>query len=318
MPAPTRTCCACLASLNPPATFTWSRSARRAGARRHSTLLRAHIFAPRSHADYGPRSALELRASRLGSSEAELRLLRDVAKGLAHLHSRRIIHRDLTLRSVHLRDSGEAFICDLALAEPLPELGAADSSVADAGASVSLQPVLRWSAPVHARIRCCCAWSVTCVAALLSLAQESVQRGEYSAKTDVYMFGMLAVELLTGRPPYADDDDDTARDKIIRGVRPPEMSQLHRDAPLDRARCAMSLAAITGTLLAADPAQRPALCDVIRQCEAILSGADEHVPQLVVPLKPESSMERTRNALVSCKQLRANSASPTENGPMTC
>jgi serine/threonine protein kinase len=66
-------------------------------------------------------------------------MLRDVAAGLAHLHSQNIVHRDVALRNVLLRDNGTAVVTDLGLAREVRD-GGRDKTVAK-------MPV-RWSAPV--------------------------------------------------------------------------------------------------------------------------------------------------------------------------
>jgi serine/threonine protein kinase len=71
-------------------------------------------------------------------------MLRDVAAGLAHLHSQNIVHRDVALRNVLLRDNGTAVVTDLGLAREVHD-GGRDKTVAN-------MP-LRWSAPVGC-VRC--------------------------------------------------------------------------------------------------------------------------------------------------------------------
>ncbi len=66
-------------------------------------------------------------------------MLRDVAAGLAHLHSQNIVHRDVALRNVLLRADGTAQVTDLGLAREVRD-GGRDKTVAN-------MP-LRWSAPV--------------------------------------------------------------------------------------------------------------------------------------------------------------------------
>jgi serine/threonine protein kinase len=66
-------------------------------------------------------------------------MLRDVAAGLAHLHSQNIVHRDVALRNVLLRDNGTAVVADLGLAR----------EVRDGGRYKTMDAMpIRWSAPV--------------------------------------------------------------------------------------------------------------------------------------------------------------------------
>jgi serine/threonine protein kinase len=84
-------------------------------------------------------SAKDLFDTRLGTLNAKLRMLRDVAAGLAHLHSQSIVHRDVALRNVLLRADGSAQVADLGLARVLRE-GEQDTTKAAVPQ--------RWSAPV--------------------------------------------------------------------------------------------------------------------------------------------------------------------------
>lgn len=63
-----------------------------------------------------------------------------------------------------------------------------DCKVADFGISTVI--------PAHTR-------TMTCVGTPVYMAPEVLQREKYSAKADVYSFGILALELITGLRPYS-------------------------------------------------------------------------------------------------------------------
>ena len=111
--------------------------------------------------------------------KARLCLLRDVAAGLARLHGLGIIHRDIALRNVLIRSDGQAQLGDFGLSRSMRE--GRDQTTAN-------HP-LRNSAPVSG--------------ALLDFAhaaaeQETLLRGAYSPASDMFAFGLLVVELMTG------------------------------------------------------------------------------------------------------------------------
>ncbi|HEY7995746.1 MAG TPA: protein kinase [Steroidobacteraceae bacterium] len=88
--------------------------------------------------------------------------------------------------------------------------------------------------------------------------QESLERGEYSRASDVFMFGMLICETVTGRKPFANVESvHAASAKIINGEWPP------RPAGVDGALWALAERCWTR-----DPAGRPTMVDVIAALDA--------------------------------------------------
>ncbi|KAL1558471.1 non-specific serine/threonine protein kinase [Salvia divinorum] len=94
-----------------------------------------------------------------------------IAKGLLYLHEgcqRRIIHRDIKAANILLRDDFEPQICDFGLAKWLPD---------------------RWT---HLTVS-------KCEGTFGYLAPEFLMHGIVDEKTDVFAFGVLLLELITGR-----------------------------------------------------------------------------------------------------------------------
>ena len=92
-------------------------------------------------------------------------LLRDVASSLAVLHSRRLLHRDISLRNVRLTSSGRAKLLDFGAMTPM---GPCKHMV---GTPPFVPP-------------------------------ESLQLQALDARADLYSLGALAYYMLTGRYPY--------------------------------------------------------------------------------------------------------------------
>lgn len=103
------------------------------------------------------------------SWEQRIDLLIGGARGLAHLHDNNLIHRDIKPHNMLVNRSF-------------------DCKVADFGISTVI--------PAHTR-------TMTCVGTPVYMAPEVLQREKYSAKADVYSFGILALELITGLRPYS-------------------------------------------------------------------------------------------------------------------
>lgn len=104
-----------------------------------------------------------------------IRLVRDLAEGLAHAHRRGIVHRDLKPANVLLADDGRPMLLDFNLA---------DGAVPGGGESLTVGGTLPYMAPEH-------------LDAVLSGAP-------VDARCDLFSLGVILFELLTGRRPFTD------------------------------------------------------------------------------------------------------------------
>eukprot|EP00741_Cyanophora_paradoxa_P012192 tig00020603_g11780.t1 len=100
-----------------------------------------------------------------------IRILCDVAEGLAYLHGKSIIHRDLRSANVLVRPDGRAVIADFGLAALLEESGEYATGF--------------FSTPIG------------------YTDPEYITTGVYSAKSDVYGLGVMIMEAVTGERGYA-------------------------------------------------------------------------------------------------------------------
>jgi len=102
---------------------------------------------------------------------AALHLMRQIARGLAAVHGCGVIHRDLKPGNVILEPTGNAKLMDFGIARPASRL---PSDLTAAGAIVGTPGYL---------------------------APEQIEAGKVTPRTDLYSWGVVAYELLTGHLP---------------------------------------------------------------------------------------------------------------------
>lgn len=117
---------------------------------------------------------IERHGKGLPLDEAVLILLR-IAQGLLYAHQQGIIHRDLKPSNILLGQSGEVRICDFGLAQ-----------------SVEHEFGLTRTGEVFGTPR--------------YMAPEQFEGQELDQRVDIYSFGMIAYELLSGSTPFQGDD----------------------------------------------------------------------------------------------------------------
>jgi hypothetical protein len=128
-------------------------------------------------------------------SECEtLRLARELASALLHAHHHGIIHRDLKPANVLLNDRNQAVLTDFGLARSVFNDGVTDIH---AGHREGTAPYM---SPAVAQ----------------GVAEDT--------RCDIYAFGALLYEMLSGRPPYTGPSLEAITSQIIRHPPPPVRS----------------------------------------------------------------------------------------------
>ena len=119
-----------------------------------------------------------------------LRVLSQLAAGLAHAHARGILHLDLKPANVLLPDTGEPMLLDFNLSF--------DTTTADRELVGGTVPYMATEQLLDLRTR---------------------GRGQIDARTDLYSLGVMAFEMLTGSVPFpASSKDLIDMDGLIDGA----------------------------------------------------------------------------------------------------
>jgi serine/threonine-protein kinase len=102
-----------------------------------------------------------------------LKIFRDVATGLNHAHSQNIIHRDVKPGNIMIDETGKALLLDFGIAKALSAQGG------------------------HLSI------TGQIIGSLEYMSPEQAAGGrDLDARSDIYSLGIVAYEMLTGKPPF--------------------------------------------------------------------------------------------------------------------
>nr|GLL24402.1 probable LRR receptor-like serine/threonine-protein kinase IRK [Ipomoea trifida] len=177
------------------------------------------------------------------SWQQRFKIILGVAKGLAHLHGMNIIHYDMKSTNILIDSLGDPKVSDFGLARLLPVL---DRYVL----SSKIQSALGYMAPEFA-----------------------CQTVKITEKCDVYGFGVLTLEVVTGKRPveYMEDDVIVLCDTVRRALEEGKIedcidNRLRGNFPIDEAIPVIKLGLICASQV---PSNRPDMEEVIRILELI-------------------------------------------------
>ncbi|OGO93732.1 MAG: hypothetical protein A3F41_02960 [Coxiella sp. RIFCSPHIGHO2_12_FULL_44_14] len=120
-------------------------------------------------------SLYEVLAAEKLSAEQQKNMALDIARGLHYLHSQGVVHRDLQSANVLINKYGQAKLADFGLSKTKA------TSVKTAG---GFSQAVQWLAP-----------------------EFFTQRNNYIEQSDIYSYGVILWEIVTGQRPYATLDD---------------------------------------------------------------------------------------------------------------
>jgi len=165
----------------------------------------------------GPTLADRIAQGSLPLDEA-LPIARQIAEALEAAHERGIIHRDLKPANIKLRPDGTVKVLDFGLAKAL---GPAEAGryVRDGAAaldrSVRLQPDLTASPTIMSPALMTGAGVILGTAAYMS--PEQAKGREADKRTDIWAFGCVLYEMLTGRRAFEGEDVSDTLAAVLRG-----------------------------------------------------------------------------------------------------
>lgn len=180
-------------------------------------------------------------------------LLAQVIGGLAYLHERGVMHRDMKAANVFLQLPPEAKgqqVADVPL----------DSLIAKLGDFGACKVASRAQTPVQTP-----QW----------MAPEVVRQEVYGRPADIWGFGALAFELLELRAPYGDDITFPELEAALTAGQPPSLS----DGELVEARCP-GIRAVMTACFAPVPAERPTAQELLVRLKGYHAPAPASEPEL--------------------------------------
>lgn len=163
-----------------------------------------------------------------------LRYLQHAAEGLAKAHSAGIVHRDIKPENLMVTREGHVKILDFGLAKLVGPQDLSDNTDSDAATAILKQH----STP----------GTILGTMGYMSPEQARGKIDEIDNRSDIFSFGCLLYEVLTGRKPFEGSDAIDTLNKIIREPAAP-ISTLNPDAPADLQR-------VVRRCLAKDPDER--------------------------------------------------------------
>jgi serine/threonine protein kinase len=169
-------------------------------------------------------------ASRLGG---------EIAEGLAEAHAAGILHRDLKAGNVMVTPAGRAKILDFGLAKDVSRVGAEQD--------------LTFSTPG------------TVVGTTYAMSPEQVLGHDLDPRSDLFSFGSLLYEALTGDPPFRGDSPTASLSRVL-SYRPPPLREVVPGLPRE-------LSDLVELLLEKELAGRPGSArEVVRALAALAVG----------------------------------------------
>ena len=176
-----------------------------------------------------------------------LRLLSQVAEGLAKAHAAGIVHRDLKPDNIMITRDGYAKILDFGLAK-LVETRSADTSGTGAEADTAMLP----GQPLST--------AGMVMGTIGYMSPEQAQGKKVDQRSDIFSFGCILYEAATGRRPFEGDSTIDTLHKIVYAT-PSPITDFNPAAPADLLR-------IVRRCLAKDPEKRyQTIRDVVNDLE---------------------------------------------------
>jgi serine/threonine protein kinase len=228
------------------------------------------------------------------AQSARLRLARQIADVLVVTHASGIVHRDLKPGNILVTTAGEVKVLDFGLAQvtataaPAHASGTRPSKAARSGddRQAAATPVDEVGADADATQAAFGidallpnAWSGSAFVSMEGgltgtpshMSPEQARGEPATPASDMYSFGLVLQEMLSGQPPYSDDETAaTVLERKRRGDVDPPPDSLGKE-----------LVALVGRLTAPAPAQRPTAVETAERLQWILDRPKRRTRRLI-------------------------------------
>jgi tetratricopeptide (TPR) repeat protein/plasmid stabilization system protein ParE len=170
-----------------------------------------------------------------------VRIAAELADGLAYAHQQGIVHRDLKVENILISIDGQPKIADFGIAR----------RTAAAGAGTAQEPLTGEG---------------FLIGTARAMSPEQIQGHDVDARSDLFSFGILLYELVTGTSPFASGADAVTIMRVLHDRQPPAC-ELVPELP-------RALSDLIDHLLEKAPAQRPDDARTVRdRLRRILDGS---------------------------------------------
>ena len=178
-------------------------------------------------------------------------ILKEVARALAYAHAQGVVHRDIKPDNV-LLSGGTAMVTDFGVAKAI-------TAATTAGGAQLTATGITLGTPAYMS------------------PEQAVGDPSIDYRSDIYAFGCLAYELLTGAPPFAG--------RPMQGIIAGHITEAPEPVERRRVDVPAPLASLVSRCLAKDPGERPQTAtDVIATLDAIATTSGATV--LITPAEP--------------------------------
>jgi formylglycine-generating enzyme required for sulfatase activity/predicted Ser/Thr protein kinase len=192
-----------------------------------------------------------MRNGHIGDLRHKLKIAAQVARALAYVHTQKIVHRDLKPENIHINTAGVVKLIDFGIAKT------EGLQMTRAGYVLGT--------PFY-------------------MAPEQVTGEQITEQVDIYAFGVLLFELLTGRKPV----DAEAVERIFYSI----LNEPLKMEPLHEAGIPQSVCDLIAHCTAKNPAQRPqGFAPVSAELERLIADLD--APTVILPAAAKTAPAET-------------------------